>query len=51
MYRVLQKLGHWLLRVKKVSNISQGSVVTCLRCGVIVNIPLYFTMMAAQNKL
>jgi len=30
---VAQKWGHSPLQVKKMTNISQGSVVTCLRCG------------------
>ena len=32
-----KKLGHWLLRVKKVQNVLQGSVTTNLRCGGISN--------------
>jgi len=41
--------GYWSLLVKKVSNISQGSVLTHLRCGgisnheFITNLPLSLT--------
>jgi len=41
--------GYWSLLVKKVSNISQGSVLTHIRCGgisnheFITNLPLSLT--------
>jgi len=51
-----KKLGHWLLQDKKVTDISQGSVATCQRCGggtftdlCITNLLLCFAVKEVEN--